>query len=559
MKRRLDDLASPVLAEMDERGRSHLTRRVAWVLFNAYGITVTGSGFLLLALSTLMTRPSPDMPLMVGLVLLSFLSRRLGFPIARGTNSLSGIVDLTSLLLFGPVVAAWQATISSLLDSAAEIISRPTRNLWLVMKAPLFNAGLKTLMALCSAWVYLGLGGRLRPAAFTGDLVLPGVALVTTWFLIDYGAWAIIELLTGGRARLAQWLRYVFASSVFVELLPLPLAFLGAASAVVFGTGGLLLCGFAVLMASLAIRLLAEARARAEARVTELSTLNRTTYEIIEASRDEQNLCDLIYRNVTRVVDASTFILCLIDEPRQEETVRVLVADGQRLQPVTIALGGVATWMLEHRKPLLISDVRKEALPFTPRPLSAGASDTRSLLYVPMLAGQNLVGFMSIQSPLPHRFTPDDTRILAAMANQAAMAIANVRLQRQAAIRQSLEQELRLASDIQRSLLPSAFPILPGFEIAAHWESAREVSGDFYDFLSLSDGRLGIVIADVSDKGVPAALFMALSRSLVRSGLLGSSSAAEGLAKANRWILKDSGSDMFLTLFYGALDANRRT
>lgn len=87
----------------------------------------------------------------------------------------------------------------------------------------------------------------------------------------------------------------------------------------------------------------------------------------------------------------------------------------------------------------------------------------------------------------------------------------------------------------------------------------REVSGDFYDFLPLPRGRLGLLIGDVSDKGVPAALFMALSRSLVRSGLIGSASAAEGLRRANRWIIKDTSSDMFLTLFYAVLDPMNHT
>jgi sigma-B regulation protein RsbU (phosphoserine phosphatase) len=90
--------------------------------------------------------------------------------------------------------------------------------------------------------------------------------------------------------------------------------------------------------------------------------------------------------------------------------------------------------------------------------------------------------------------------------------------------------------------------------MCSDWRSAREVSGDFYDFLPLPNNRMGILIADVSDKGVPAALFMALSRSLVRSGLLGSASPAEGLRRANRWIIKDTTSDMFLTLFYAVLD-----
>jgi sigma-B regulation protein RsbU (phosphoserine phosphatase) len=304
---------------------------------------------------------------------------------------------------------------------------------------------------------------------------------------------------------------------------------------------------------------MAQARERLEARVSELTVLNRVSEEIIRASGSEQDICEIIYRSASQVVDTTYFLLGLLDGGGQTETLAVLVAEGERQEPRTLSVGGVVTWMQEHRRPLVVTDLHKQQLPFASRQVGKNAGLVRSALFVPMLAGQDLIGFISIQSQLPNAFTQDDTRILAAMANQAALAIANIRLQRQAETQARLERELRLASDIQRSLLPASCPVVPGFEIAAHWRSAREVSGDFYDFLSLSNGRLGIVIGDVSDKGVPAALFMALSRSLVRSGLLGASSPADGLRHANRWIMKDTASDMFLTLFYAVLDPANHT
>ncbi len=127
------------------------------------------------------------------------------------------------------------------------------------------------------------------------------------------------------------------------------------------------------------------------------------------------------------------------------------------------------------------------------------------------------------------------------------------------AAKQRLAQELQVARDIQKRLLPSFCPLVPGFELAADWRSALEVSGDFYDFVPLAGSTLGLLIADVSGKGVPAALFMALSRSLVRSGVIGASSPSEGLRRANTWIIKDAQSDMFVTLFYGVLDPAART
>ena len=121
-----------------------------------------------------------------------------------------------------------------------------------------------------------------------------------------------------------------------------------------------------------------------------------------------------------------------------------------------------------------------------------------------------------------------------------------------------LEEELRVARDIQTSLLPARAPHLPGWDITAHWRAARVIGGDFYDYWPLRDADnqplFGFVIADVSDKGMAAALFMALSRSLVRAAALDGSDPALALMRANRWITRDSESGMFVTIFYGILN-----
>jgi sigma-B regulation protein RsbU (phosphoserine phosphatase) len=117
-----------------------------------------------------------------------------------------------------------------------------------------------------------------------------------------------------------------------------------------------------------------------------------------------------------------------------------------------------------------------------------------------------------------------------------------------------LEQELQLAFRVQRSLMPRTTPDIPGWEFAAWWQPAREVSGDFYDFIIPSEGKHGLVIADVSDKGMHAALFMALTRSTLRAASTATGSPAESIACANRLITADSVGSMFVTLFYGEID-----
>nr|CBH37889.1 conserved hypothetical membrane protein, SpoIIE and 5TMR of 5TMR-LYT family [uncultured archaeon] len=119
--------------------------------------------------------------------------------------------------------------------------------------------------------------------------------------------------------------------------------------------------------------------------------------------------------------------------------------------------------------------------------------------------------------------------------------------------------ELKMAHDIQQSFLPDAIPDLPGFELAAQNIPAKEVGGDFYDFIPISEGKIGLTIADVSGKGVPAALFMALARTIVRAKATRSSSVREVIRDANSLITADAKSGMFVTLFYAVLDVSERT
>lgn len=120
------------------------------------------------------------------------------------------------------------------------------------------------------------------------------------------------------------------------------------------------------------------------------------------------------------------------------------------------------------------------------------------------------------------------------------------------------EYEMETARGIQQSFLPESPPQVEGFELAALSLPAREVGGDFYDFIPISQDKWGLVIADVSGKGVPAALFMALSRTLVRANVMADLTASEAIQRANHLISQDARSGMFVTLFYAVLDSKRR-
>ena len=121
------------------------------------------------------------------------------------------------------------------------------------------------------------------------------------------------------------------------------------------------------------------------------------------------------------------------------------------------------------------------------------------------------------------------------------------------------KQELKIASDIQRSFLPETTPQIEGIELSASNVSALEVGGDFYDFIPITKNKWGLLIADVSGKGIPAALFMALSRTMIHASTMGNSTVANAMEQANKLIFADTKSGAFVTLFYGIIDSKQKT
>ena len=173
----------------------------------------------------------------------------------------------------------------------------------------------------------------------------------------------------------------------------------------------------------------------------------------------------------------------------------------------------------------------------------------------PLRAKGLVVGVMVVEGPAEELGKAGRAmNILSGIAHQTAIAIENTRLVAELATRQRLEQELKVARDIQTSFLPSCCPEAPGWQLAAFWRAARQVGGDFYDFLPLPREHQGLVVADVADKGVPAALFMAVTRTLTRSAAIGGHrTPAEALMRVNELILSDARSDLFVTMFLADL------
>ena len=178
----------------------------------------------------------------------------------------------------------------------------------------------------------------------------------------------------------------------------------------------------------------------------------------------------------------------------------------------------------------------------------------RAVLCAPLKFKDHVSGVVYVDSQLRAGiFTQPDLELISAIAASAAIAIENARLYQIAIEKGRMERELQVAREVQSSLIPHQTPHVAGWDFAARWKPAREVSGDFYDFVATGQ-QLGLLIADVSDKGMPAALFMALSRSILRASVSAGRSPAKSIGQANRLICADSVNSMFVTLFYAQLD-----
>jgi sigma-B regulation protein RsbU (phosphoserine phosphatase) len=270
---------------------------------------------------------------------------------------------------------------------------------------------------------------------------------------------------------------------------------------------------------------------------------------------DLDDLLTLIVNELVHAINAERGTLYLIDEARGELFSRVLLDDTDDLKEIRLQLGeGLAGHVATTGEVLNIEDAYSD-------PRFARAFDQlsgyrcHSMLIAPMHNPQRkIIGVVQLLNKKGGPFTDRDERLLTAMATQAAISIENARLYAQEIEQRLINQELETARAIQRSFLPQIVPQYAGWDIGAFWRPMREVAGDFYDLFALHDGRLGVVIADVSGKGVPAALFMALTVTLMRFGMSLDLVPGDVVDRANMRLISDQQSRMFTTAFVGYLD-----
>lgn len=291
---------------------------------------------------------------------------------------------------------------------------------------------------------------------------------------------------------------------------------------------------------------------------------------------DLDELSAFVVRQCREVLDAEGAAILLCDRERNE-LYFPYVADvdtraGARVRTLRFpADRGIAGAVLRDGKPLRIDDAATDPRFYRGVDRESGVT-TRALLCAPLRSHQGTIGVVQVLNPRSGGcFNDDQLAFLDALAGSVAVAIDNARMYAQLkeqyrALQQAMHEheqllairrELDIARGIQQSILPQTFPPFPerkDIDVFAQMSPAREVGGDFYDFFLLDAARLGFVVGDVSGKGVPAALFMAVSRTLLKAVALGGVPPDECLRRVNTLLCLDNSAEMFVSVFYGILD-----
>jgi sigma-B regulation protein RsbU (phosphoserine phosphatase) len=276
---------------------------------------------------------------------------------------------------------------------------------------------------------------------------------------------------------------------------------------------------------------------------------------------DPQEVAQLVIEEVKKIIQSTGVSVMLLNE--ESNTFEILWAYGKEYRHKTVLKPGegIAGHVFVTGKGTLLNDVQSSP------DFVKGENQISSLICVPLKVEEKILGVMNISNEVPTMYAAGDLKLVSALASQAAISIENARLQVERLERERIVQELEIARNIQQSLLPDNIPVVEGVEIAAMSLPAKEVGGDFYDFFFSDEQHLWFVIGDVSDKGIPAALFMSATKTLIKAIAMCAPLIQDSLSPlppepdnvltaVNQELSLKNDSCMFATVFCGVLNVH---
>ena len=299
---------------------------------------------------------------------------------------------------------------------------------------------------------------------------------------------------------------------------------------------------------------LLEENKRLRTAVEELSVLNEIS-TAISSTQPLEEIIDLIVRKCVKHLKVEQGAVMLLNEKDQEKPFRTMIRKQDSISNyLPYRLDAQLTgWMLKNKNPLLINDLEKDSrFKF----MVSEEFPIHSLLSVPMNVKGKMIGLLSVFNKKTEAgFSKNDQRLLGIIAAQSAQIIENARLYREEQALLHLQEEMRLAYEIQVDLLPKVHPNVPGYQIAGKSIPAKDVGGDYFDFIRIDENKLVFCVADISGKGIPAAILMANVQASLRGQAKLDRNCKECVSFTNDILFHNTAPNKFATLFYGILNS----
>lgn len=466
-------------------------------------------------------------------------------------GSFASTIQWTAAFLFGPTTL-WLSVLWAGADflwrlyNAASIAERWSRG-----RSFFLSVANSTLAYIAALWLYQYLGGAFPLADLSAQALLPAIAAIVAQFIffcliwgvyLAYAIWIQKKLQPASRAApVLKFLLLAFGLSALAH----PFAILAAGLFIQNGLFTFLFLMIGLLTVAYLARLFSWAAESSRQQSRQLEKLEKLGRAIIDSTPDASALLDILDQHIPDMFPSGRIALFLFPD-------LFLMKHPPEWEPDLLLF---SEWVVEQAGP--VAFLSKDRLPW-----SAYTRQHSPVVAAPIrdVETQKPVGWIymelrSLAQPWDRRALSSLFPAVSSLAAQIASALHQVEIYNEVLEYQKAVQELAFAGRIQASFLPREIPRLSGWSLAVTLLPARKTSGDFFDFIPLSDGKLGILVADVADKGLGAALYMALSRTLIRTFALEYESQPNFVFfAANERILKDASANLFVTAFYGVLD-----
>jgi serine phosphatase RsbU (regulator of sigma subunit) len=472
---------------------------------------------------------------------------------ASTDGSLESMILWAAVLIYGPS-ALWIAIVLAAVDfgwrwkTAETAIDR-----WSRLRNFSIYLAVNSLAALLAFSFYVALGGSVPIPGLSPQAILPVLGAIVAFLFLQiliwcgyilYSLWVQKKLSQSG--DIAPIVRFLFVALALPNISH-PFAALLAGSYTQNGpiTFGFFLVG--ILMVAFLARQLSWAAEQGRQKSRQVEKLELLGRAILAAPPDASTLPSILAEHVPPMFPSGRIAIWLSDDD-------LLLKNPEDWE---LDMSEIGQWLAGQNQ--ASSFLSHQVLPW-----SSNESKHNPMVVASILDVESRLSVGGVYLELHSLAQPWDSASLAnlfpavqSLAAQVASALHQARVYERALAYQRVSQELSLAGRIQASFLPAELPPLPGWQLAVTLLPARETSGDYFDLIPLSNGKLGVLIADVTDKGVGAALYMALSRTLIRTYAIEFDDDPQPeviLFAANNRLLADARADLFVTVFYGVLD-----